>query len=115
MPVLVTLKKVREGRGLSQNELARRTGYSLQNIQKIEQGRALSITFEALEKFCKVLQCQPGDILYWESDDAEETGVSPSDEISSAQADSHQTKKSGSKHTPRSERMVAISKGKGAA
>ncbi len=64
MPVLVTLKKVREGRGLSQNELARTTGYSLQNIQKIEQGRALSITFESLEKFCRVLQCQPGDILY---------------------------------------------------
>ncbi|MEO1376021.1 MAG: helix-turn-helix domain-containing protein [Cyanobacteria bacterium J06635_10] len=69
MPVLVTLKKVRENRGLSQNELARRTGYSLQNIQKIEQNRSLSITFESLEKFCKVLQCQPGDILYWESDD----------------------------------------------
>jgi putative transcriptional regulator len=115
MPVLVTLKKVREDRGLSQNELARRTGYSLQNIQKIEQNRSLSITFEALEKFCSVLQCQPGDILYWESDDTEEAGVSPSDETSSIQTDSHQTKKSGSKRKPFSERMVAVSKGKGAA
>ena len=51
MPVLVTLKKVRENRGLSQNELARRTGYSLKNIQKIEQNRSISSTFESLEKY----------------------------------------------------------------
>ncbi|WP_416212504.1 hypothetical protein [Nostoc sp. ChiQUE01b] len=30
---------------MSQNELPRKTGYSLQNIQKIEQGRAASISF----------------------------------------------------------------------
>ncbi|PHM06036.1 helix-turn-helix domain-containing protein [Nostoc sp. 'Peltigera malacea cyanobiont' DB3992] len=65
MPVLVKLKKTREAKGLSQNELARKTGYSLQNIQKIEQGRAASITFDALGRFCEVLECQPGDILEW--------------------------------------------------
>jgi putative transcriptional regulator len=69
MPVLVKLKNTREAKGFSQNELARRTGYSLQNIQKIEQGRAASITFDALGRFCKVLECQPGDILEWQPDD----------------------------------------------
>lgn len=69
MPVLVKLKNTREAKGFSQNELARRTGYSLQNIQKIEQGRAASITFDALGRFCKVLECQPGDILEWLPDE----------------------------------------------
>ncbi len=77
MPVLVKLKNTRETRGFSQNELARRTGYSLQNIQKIEQGRAASITFEALGRFCKVLECQPGDILEWQPDDADDKIDSP--------------------------------------
>jgi putative transcriptional regulator len=72
MPVLVKLKNTREAKGFSQNELARRTGYSLQNIQKIEQGRAASITFDALGRFCKILQCQPGDILEWLPDDIDE-------------------------------------------
>lgn len=72
MAVLVKLKNTREAKGYSQNELARRTGYSLQNIQKIEQGRAASITFEALGRFCKVLKCQPGDILEWEPDDIDD-------------------------------------------
>ncbi|MEM7595503.1 MAG: helix-turn-helix transcriptional regulator [Cyanobacteria bacterium P01_A01_bin.83] len=72
MPVLVKLKNTREALGLSQNELARRTGYSLQNIQKIEQGRAASITFDALERFCKVLECQPGDLLEWQPDNIDD-------------------------------------------
>ncbi|WP_375495386.1 helix-turn-helix domain-containing protein [uncultured Nostoc sp.] len=69
MSVLVKLKSAREAKGFSQNELARKTGYSLQNIQKIEQGRAASITFDALGRFCKALSCQPGDILEYTSDD----------------------------------------------
>jgi putative transcriptional regulator len=69
MAVLITLKKVRESKGISQNELARRTGYSLQNVQKIEQGRVASLTLEALDRFCKVLECFPGDLLEYTPDE----------------------------------------------
>ena len=41
---------------------------SLQNIQKIEQGGAKSLTFKALTKFCQVLECQPGDLLIYEEE-----------------------------------------------
>ena len=54
MSVQVKLKGVRVAKGLSQNELARRTGFSLQNIQKIEQGRASSITLMHLINFAFV-------------------------------------------------------------
>ncbi|MDB9369151.1 helix-turn-helix domain-containing protein [Nodularia spumigena CS-586/05] len=69
MAVLITLKKVREAKGISQNDLARITGYSVQNIQKIEQGRVSSLTLDAFDRFCKALDCLPGDLLVYTPDD----------------------------------------------
>jgi putative transcriptional regulator len=68
MIVIIVLKKLREQAGLSQNELARKTGYSPQFIQKIEQGKAKSITLEAAARFCEALGCKPGDLLEEEPD-----------------------------------------------
>lgn len=66
MPVKVLLQEVRKSQGLSQNELARLIQMSPQNIQKIEQGNAKSLTFDALERLCQALGCQPGDLLIYE-------------------------------------------------
>lgn len=68
MTVKVLLQEVRKSKGLSQNELARLTSMSPQNIQKIEQGEAKSLTFKTLSKFCRVLKCQPGDLLMYEDE-----------------------------------------------
>lgn len=57
------LKEVRNRKGLSQNELARIAEMSVTNIQKYEQQRMKSIPFETLELFCKILECQPGDLF----------------------------------------------------
>lgn len=68
MSVKVLLQEVRKSKGLSQNELARLIKMSPQNIQKIEQGEAKSLTFKTLSKFCRVLECQPGDLLIYEDE-----------------------------------------------
>lgn len=68
MPVKVLLQEVRRSKGLSQNELARLIHMSPQNIQKIEQGDAKSLTFVTLGRLCKALACQPGDLLIYEDD-----------------------------------------------
>jgi putative transcriptional regulator len=68
--VKVLLQEVRRANGLSQNELARLTRMSPQNIQRIEQGEAKSLTFATLERLCEVLHCQPGDILIYDSDNS---------------------------------------------
>ena len=78
MSVKVLLQEVRKSRGISQNELARLTKMSPQNIQKIEQGEAKSLTFKTLAKFCQALNCQPGDLLIYEND--YETNAQPSSE-----------------------------------
>jgi putative transcriptional regulator len=63
MIVFIALKKLREGAGLSQNDLARKTGYSPQFIQKIEQNKVKSLTLDAAARFCEALSCKPGDLL----------------------------------------------------
>jgi putative transcriptional regulator len=63
MVVFIALKKLREAVGLSQNDLARKTGYSPQFIQKIEQNKVKSLTLDAAARFCEALNCKPGDLL----------------------------------------------------
>jgi putative transcriptional regulator len=80
MAVKVLLQDLRKAKGLSQNELALLTRMSPQNIQKIEQGDSKSMTFSTLSRFCKILGCQPGDLLIYEDepdDDAEIYPLSP--------------------------------------
>lgn len=59
----VLLKQVRHAQGLTQEELARRTGMTLGNVQRIEYGKAKSIPLDTLESFCHELKCVPGDLL----------------------------------------------------
>ncbi len=63
MPVEIRLKNVRESRGLSQFDLAKNSGMSPQNIQKLEQGRSKGIQLDTLDALCDALECEINDIL----------------------------------------------------
>lgn len=63
MPVEIRLKQLREARNFSQFELAKRTGMSPQNIQKLEQGRAKGVQLDTLDKLCEALDCEIQEIL----------------------------------------------------
>jgi putative transcriptional regulator len=77
MAVEVKLKEIRNVRGISQNELARRLEMSLANVQKIEYGKAKSIPLDTLDKLCQILQCEVGDLLVRVPDgDGENSGQS---------------------------------------
>jgi putative transcriptional regulator len=75
MAVKVRLKELRTSRGLSQNKLAQLVSMTLQNIQKIEYGKTKGLQYDALNKLCKALNCQPGDILVYEPDDETEAAI----------------------------------------
>lgn len=72
----VTLKEVRTSRGLSQNQLARAVNMTPQYIQKIEYGKIKSVPLDTLNKFCRALNCQTGDLLVYVPDDDKNQGVS---------------------------------------
>lgn len=68
MPVKVLLKEMRQKRGLSQNQLARAMGMSLNAVQHMEY-KARAIQLDTLGKLCEVLECQPGDLLVYAPDE----------------------------------------------
>ncbi len=75
MTVKVQLKEVRTARNISQNELARLLEMSLGNVQKIEYGKAKSIPLDTLDRLCKVLSCEPGDLLRYVPDEDAGSGL----------------------------------------
>ena len=55
-------------RGMTQTELAERMGLSLVNLSILKNNHARAIRFTTLDAICRVLDCQPGDILRWTAD-----------------------------------------------
>ena len=58
-------------RKMSVGEFAERVGLTPANIAVLKNGRAKAVRFSTLDAMCRVLECQPGDLLEWVSDDAE--------------------------------------------
>lgn len=50
-------------RKMSLTELSERVGITLSNLSILKTGKAKAVRLETLEAICKVLDCQPGDIL----------------------------------------------------
>lgn len=50
-------------RKMSLSELAERVGLTLANLSILKTGKAKAVRFTTLEAICRVLDCQPGDIL----------------------------------------------------
>lgn len=63
MTIVVTLDVMLARRKMRSRELAERIGITEANVSLLKSGRVKGVRFETLEKICKVLGCQPGDIL----------------------------------------------------
>ena len=63
MPIVVNLDVMLARRKMSLTELSERVGITMTNLSILKSGKARAIRFSTLEEICKVLDCQPGDIL----------------------------------------------------
>lgn len=61
--VTVHLDEVLAARGMTLTELADRVGVTVVNLSVLKNGRAKAVRFSTLTRVCRVLDCQPGDIL----------------------------------------------------
>ena len=61
-------------RKMSVGELANRVGITLANMSILKTGKAKAIKVSTLAKLCEALDCQPGDILEYVSEESEESG-----------------------------------------
>ena len=63
MPIIVNLDVMLAKRKVSSGELAEKIGITAANLSILKTGKAKAIRFSTLDAICKVLECQPGDIL----------------------------------------------------
>jgi len=63
MPIIINLDVMLARRKMSLTELSERVGITMSNLSILKTGKAKAIRLETLEAICKVLECQPGDIL----------------------------------------------------
>lgn len=63
MPIIINLDVMLAKRKMKSNELAERIGLTTVNLSLLKTGKIKAIRLSSLEAICKVLECQPGDIL----------------------------------------------------
>ena len=68
MAIRVNLDVMMAKRKISLTELTEKVGITLANLSILKTEKAKAIRFSTLNKICEVLECQPGDILEFISD-----------------------------------------------
>jgi putative transcriptional regulator len=63
MAIIVNLDVMLAKRKMSLTELSEKVGLTMANLSVLKQNHAKAIRFSTLDSICKVLDCQPGDIL----------------------------------------------------
>ncbi|MFC7401652.1 helix-turn-helix domain-containing protein [Citricoccus sp. GCM10030269] len=66
MPIIVDVDVMMARRKMSAGELAEAVGITPANLAVLKNGRAKAVRFTTLAALCRVLECQPGDLLRWE-------------------------------------------------
>ena len=72
MAIAVKLDDLLHDRRMTLTELADRIGMTLANLSILKAGKARAIRFSTLDAICEALRCQPGDILRFEPEHAEQ-------------------------------------------
>ena len=63
MAIIVNLDVMMARRKISLTELSEKVGITVANLSILKTGKAKAIRFSTLDAICKVLECQPADIL----------------------------------------------------
>jgi putative transcriptional regulator len=72
MAIIVRIDVELAKRKMSVGEFAEKVGLTPANVAVLKNGRAKAVRFSTLEAMCRVLECQPGDLLEFVPDEAGE-------------------------------------------
>lgn len=67
--IVVNLDLMIAKRKISSNQLAEQVGITPANLSILKTGKAKAVRFSTLNKLCKVLNCQPADLLEYVEDE----------------------------------------------
>ncbi|MEV0291650.1 MULTISPECIES: helix-turn-helix transcriptional regulator [unclassified Kribbella] len=71
MPIVVRIDVELAKRKMGVGEFAEKVGLTPANVAVLKNGRAKAVRFSTLEAMCRVLNCQPGDLLEYIDDTAD--------------------------------------------
>lgn len=77
MSIVVRIDVELSRRKMSVGEFAERVGLTPANVAVLKNGRAKAVRFSTLEAMCRVLGCQPGDLLEWVAEDSHAAPPAP--------------------------------------
>ena len=63
MAIIVNLDVMMAKRKMSVTELANQVDITMANLSILKNNKAKAVRFTTLDAICRVLECQPGDIL----------------------------------------------------
>lgn len=72
MAIIINIDVMLAKRKMSVTELSERVGITMANISVLKNGKAKAIKLSTLDSICRALDCQPGDILEYVKEDADE-------------------------------------------
>ncbi|MBV1757125.1 MAG: helix-turn-helix transcriptional regulator [Dethiosulfatibacter sp.] len=79
MAIIIRLDRVLADRKMQLGDLAEQVGITIVNLSNLKTGKVKAIRFSTLNAICRVLDCQPGDIMEYEySENDEELVERPS-------------------------------------
>jgi putative transcriptional regulator len=67
--IIINLDVMLAKRKMSVTELSEKVGITMANISILKNGKAKAIRLSTLDRICRVLDCQPGDILEYRPDE----------------------------------------------
>jgi putative transcriptional regulator len=68
MPIITNIDVMLARRKMSSGELAQKVGITPANLSILKCGKAKAVRLSTLESLCKALDCQPGDLLEFQSE-----------------------------------------------
>jgi putative transcriptional regulator len=68
MAIRVRLNVMLAERNVKSKDLAEYVGITEANLSLLKQGKVKGVRFDTLERICRFLDCQPGDLLRYEAD-----------------------------------------------
>ncbi|HEY8959349.1 helix-turn-helix transcriptional regulator [Chitinophaga sp.] len=68
MPIIINLDVMLARRKMQSKELAEKLGITTVNLSILKTGKAKGVRFDTLEAICRILDCQPGDILAYKKE-----------------------------------------------
>jgi putative transcriptional regulator len=69
MAIVVNIDMMLAKRKMTLTELSEKVGLTIQNMSNLKSGKGRAIRFTTLNSICEALECRPGDVLDYMTDE----------------------------------------------